>query len=104
MARTDPSPTTVAATFYPGTVDPSAAQPLSIGRGATLNGVDVALLEVPAFSVRGVVVDEAGRPVENASVMLMPDPASASPGAPDARAVRQTVSSGLMGSWRALTC
>ena len=74
MARTDPSATTVAATFYPGTVDPSAAQPLSIGRSATLNGVDIAMLEVPAFSVRGVVVDEAGRPVENASVMLMPDP------------------------------
>jgi hypothetical protein len=45
-----------------------------VGRGATLNGIEIALLEVPAFSVRGIVVDGAGRPVDNASVMLMSDP------------------------------
>jgi protocatechuate 3,4-dioxygenase beta subunit len=38
-----------------------------------LTGVEIAMLEVHAFSVRGVVVDEAGRPVENASVMLIAD-------------------------------
>jgi hypothetical protein len=79
MARTDPSPTTLAATFYPGTVDASAAQPVSIGRAATLNGIEIAMQEVPAFSVRGVVVDEAGRPVENASVMLVAEPVEGVP-------------------------
>ena len=45
-----------------------------MGRGATLTGIEIALLEVPAFSVRGIVVDAAGRPVNNASVVLMADP------------------------------
>jgi protocatechuate 3,4-dioxygenase beta subunit len=85
MARTAPSATMIAPTFYPGTTDPATAQPLSVGRGVTLTGIEVVLLEAPAFSVRGVVVDDAGRPVENAAVMLLADSAAgmstlASPG------------------------
>ena len=74
-AQTAPSKTMIAPTFYPGTTDPATAQPLSVGGGATLNGIEIALLEVPAFSVRGTVVDEVGRPVKDASIVLMADPA-----------------------------
>ncbi len=70
----------MAPTFYPGTTESSAAQPLTVGRGATLTGIEIGLLEVPAFSVRGIVVDAAGRPVENASIVLMADPLDGSLG------------------------
>jgi len=65
----------IAPTFYPGTTDTAAAQPVTIGGGATLNGIDIRVLQVPAFSIKGIVVDEAGTPVNNAAVMLAFDPA-----------------------------
>jgi hypothetical protein len=78
-ARNTPTATKIAPTFYPGTTDVAAAQPITIGAAATLNGIELAMLRAPAFSIRGVVVDEEGRPVENAMVMLMSDPTQGIP-------------------------
>jgi hypothetical protein len=70
---TEPRPTTLLATFFPGTVDPAGAQPISVGAGQTSGDVVIRMIAVPAFQVSGVVRDEAGRPVLNAMVRLMPD-------------------------------
>ncbi len=69
-----PRTTVLARTFYPGTAEPSAARPVTITAGATIGALEIALLEVPAYAIRGVVVDEAGIPVANAGVMLSGDP------------------------------
>jgi Carboxypeptidase regulatory-like domain len=66
--------TTFALTFYPGTVDKDAAQSIPVGKGQTVNGIQFALVAVPAYEVSGVVVDESGAPVVGAMVTLMVDP------------------------------
>ena len=72
--RSTPAATKVASTFYPGTTDVAAAQTITLGAGATLNGIDIAMLRASTFSIRGVAIDEEGRPVENAMLLLMSDP------------------------------
>jgi protocatechuate 3,4-dioxygenase beta subunit len=72
--RSGRSAVIIAPTFYPGTTDTAAAQPVTIGSGATLNGIEIRVLQVPAFAIKGIVVDEAGTPVANAAVMLSSDP------------------------------
>ncbi|HKB12467.1 MAG TPA: carboxypeptidase regulatory-like domain-containing protein [Vicinamibacterales bacterium] len=67
----------IATTFYPGTTDAAAAQPLDVARGAEVNNISFALLSQPAFRVTGTVVDESGAPVAGAIVMLLGDPAQA---------------------------
>jgi hypothetical protein len=66
--------TTIATTFYPGTTDQAAAQPLAVTAGAEVNGIVVSMQSTPAFRVSGIVVDENGDPVAGATVMLMADP------------------------------
>lgn len=73
-ARSTPSATMLAPTFYPGTTEMANAQPVTIGGGATLGSIEIGILQVPAFSIKGIVVDEAGAPVANAAVMLGADP------------------------------
>ena len=73
-ARNASAAVIIAPTFYPGTTDTATAQSLTIGSGATLNGIEIRVLQVPAFSIKGIVVDEAGTPVSNAAVMLASDP------------------------------
>lgn len=68
--------TTIATTFYPGTTDQAAAQPLSVAAGAEVGNINFAVQSVPAFRVSGTVVDENGNPVAVAMVMLMSDPHS----------------------------
>jgi hypothetical protein len=68
-----PRMTVLARTFFPATAEPSAAQPVKIGAGASIGGIDITLLEVPAYAIRGVVVDEVGNPVANAGVQLSGD-------------------------------
>jgi hypothetical protein len=69
----EPRPTTLLATFFPGTLDPGAAQPVTVGAGQTSGDVVIRMIAVPAFQVSGVVSDESGRPVMNAIVRLMSD-------------------------------
>ena len=61
----------MAATYFPGTPDVSAAQPLAVESGQTVSDITIPLVSVAAFTVSGVVVDAAGAPVANAMVMLM---------------------------------
>ena len=65
------APTT---TYYPGTTDAAAAQPIAVARGAEVGNISFMLLSLPAFRISGVVVDENGNPVAGAMVMLMGDP------------------------------
>jgi hypothetical protein len=65
---------TIATTFYPGTTDQAAAQPLAVAAGAEVNGIVFSMQSTPAFRVSGIVVDENGDPVAGAMVMLMADP------------------------------
>ena len=64
-------PTTTLPTYFPGTPDPAAAQLISVGAGQTSGDVVIRMVAVPAFSVSGVVLDDARRPVTNAMVRLM---------------------------------
>jgi hypothetical protein len=66
--------TTMASTFFPGTADVSAAQPVTVQWDETVSDLTIRLVTVPAFQVSGVVVDEAAAPVADAMVMLMDGP------------------------------
>jgi carboxypeptidase family protein len=70
------SHTTIATTYYPGTTDAGAAQPIAVARGAEVANISFVLQSLPAFRVSGIVVDENGTPVVGAFVMLMNDPRS----------------------------
>lgn len=63
--------TTTTATYFPGTADVSAAQPVAVQSDETVSDLIIPLVSVPAFKISGVVVDGAGAPVANAMVMLM---------------------------------
>lgn len=65
--------TLLASTFYPGVSEAMDAQPIAVTAGETVGGVEFRLLTTPAFSVSGVVVDQAGAPVAGARVMLRAD-------------------------------
>jgi protocatechuate 3,4-dioxygenase beta subunit len=60
-------------TYYPGTIDQSAAQPIAIAEGDTKGNIEFRMLTAPAFNVSGRVVDEQGQPVAHAMVMLVSD-------------------------------
>jgi protocatechuate 3,4-dioxygenase beta subunit len=66
-----PGGTTMLPTYFPGTSDPEAAQPITVGAGQTSADVVIRMIAVSAFHVSGVVRDEAGRPVSNAMVRLV---------------------------------
>jgi protocatechuate 3,4-dioxygenase beta subunit len=68
--------TTIATTYYPGTADQGAAQPIAVTAGAEVGNITFTMQSVPAFRVSGIVVDESGNPVAGAMVMLMSDPRS----------------------------
>jgi protocatechuate 3,4-dioxygenase beta subunit len=68
--------TTLPTTYYPGTIDQAAAQPIAVAAGAEVGNIFLTMRPVPAFRVSGVVVDEDGKPVGDAMVMLMGDPRS----------------------------
>jgi carboxypeptidase family protein len=63
-------------TFYPGTTDQMAAQFVTVSAGAEVANIVFAMQSAPAFRVSGIVVDENGAPVGDATVMLMADPHS----------------------------
>jgi hypothetical protein len=71
-AATQPSAAmTPTATYFPGTADVSAAQPVVIQSDETVSDLVIPMVSVAAFKISGVVVDRAGAPVANAMVMLM---------------------------------
>jgi hypothetical protein len=65
--------TTIATTYYPGTVDQAAAQPIAVAAGAEVGNINFAIQSAAAFRVSGIVVDENGQPVANAMVSLTSD-------------------------------
>ena len=68
--------TTLPTTYYPGTTDQAAAQPIAVAAGADVGNIFLTMQPVPAFRVSGIVVDEEGKPVGDTMVMLMSDPRS----------------------------
>lgn len=66
--------TTIATTYYPGTSEPAAAQPIAVAAGAEVGNINFTMQSAPAFRVSGTVVDENGNPVAGAMVTLMTDP------------------------------
>jgi protocatechuate 3,4-dioxygenase beta subunit len=73
MPPTGNARVTIAATFYPGTTDEAAAQPITVSAGAEVANISFTMQAAPAFRVSGVVVDETGEPVVDAMVMIIPD-------------------------------
>jgi carboxypeptidase family protein len=63
--------TIMISTFFPGTADVSAAQPVTVQSGETVSDLTIRLVTVPAFQMSGVVVDEAGAPAADVMVILM---------------------------------
>ena len=61
-----------AATYYPGTANPSEAQRVSLDIGQELSSVDVQLQPVRLARITGTVTGSDGRPMAGAMVMLMP--------------------------------
>ena len=72
--------TTIARTFYPGTLDEAAAQPVVVAAGAEIGNITFTMQSAAAFRISGTVVDESGAPVANAMVMVSGDPRSGSMG------------------------
>src|SRR5207302_9231948 len=68
---TSPSAVTaMTSTFFPGTADVSAAQPVTVQSGETVNDLTIQLVTVPSFQVSGMVVGKGGNPVADARVIL----------------------------------
>jgi len=64
-------------TFYPGTAEPSQAGPIEVAMGGTVQGIDVRMMTVRTFDVRGQVAGATlGR--RGGSVMLIPSGSAAS--------------------------
>jgi protocatechuate 3,4-dioxygenase beta subunit len=69
-----------APTYYPGTTNQAEAQTVTVSHANTVNGLEFRLISAPAFRVSGIVVDEAGKPVDEAVLMLRPVRGNSSPG------------------------
>jgi hypothetical protein len=75
---TTASATRLVDTLYPGTFDATAAKPVAVVAGLTVADVVIRLLSAPPCYVSGIVVDEKGTPVQDATLTL--EPSSGSPG------------------------
>jgi carboxypeptidase family protein len=69
--------TTTVTTFYPGTVDQTAAQLVSVAAGGEVGNVVFTVQSTPGFRVSGIIVDENAVPLADAMVSLVADPRSA---------------------------
>jgi protocatechuate 3,4-dioxygenase beta subunit len=74
-----PATTTAAVTYFPGTADPAAAQPVSVEAGEIVSEVEVRIVAVRAFVVSGVVTDDLSGPLQDAMVTLMSNQGGAEP-------------------------
>jgi hypothetical protein len=61
---------TWAATYYPGATERSGAQNIVIHGGSNLSSFDIRLRAAPIWRVRGVVLDDQGKPAAGADVTL----------------------------------
>jgi 5-hydroxyisourate hydrolase-like protein (transthyretin family) len=59
-----------APTYFPGTTLPTDAQPVHLGVGQDVAGVTFALHPAPMATIAGRVVNETGKPIPGATVML----------------------------------
>ena len=66
--------TATTTTYYPGTSNQAAAQPIAVRAGDTVANIEFTMQLSPAFRIAGRVVDESGQPVQGAMVMLISDP------------------------------
>jgi hypothetical protein len=57
--------------YYPSATQVADASPVQVGWGSQVAGIEIRLRSVPVHRVAGVVVDEADRPVEAATVKLL---------------------------------
>jgi len=57
-------------TYYPSAIDRVQASRIEIRGGEDLSGLDIRLRSSPVYRVRGIGVDESGKPVPNATVQL----------------------------------
>ena len=57
--------------YYPSATQTADASPIQVGWGAEVAGIEIRLRSVPVRRVAGVVLDEAGKPVEGATVKLL---------------------------------
>jgi protocatechuate 3,4-dioxygenase beta subunit len=58
-------------TYFPSAIDQADADRIVIHGGADLDGFDIRLRKSPVFRLKGVVLDELGKPVPQASVRLL---------------------------------
>jgi hypothetical protein len=65
--------TTDSLTYFPGTLDFTKAQRVTVGSAQTVAGLDVKMVRAPTFEVSGVVVDDGGRAVIGALVSVDAD-------------------------------
>lgn len=64
--------TSYAPTYFPGTQSAADAQRLNVAVGQEASSVDFALLPVRTARITGIAVDSEGKPLNGATVMLMP--------------------------------
>jgi protocatechuate 3,4-dioxygenase beta subunit len=84
--RTSNSEENYVSFYYPGVLDASQAQPIEVGPGGEVRGVDFRLMRGRTVWIRGRIVNSATeRPVRSAMVMLAPQ--DGRPGMPEGRAV-----------------
>jgi hypothetical protein len=60
-------------TYYPGTNDQAAAQPIKVAAGETVYNIVFSVVSTPGFRISGSVADENGALVAGAMVTLMPE-------------------------------
>jgi hypothetical protein len=58
-------------TYYPSEIDRAQATPIAVHAGDELSGFEIRLRASPVFRLRGVVLDESGNPLPNATVHLL---------------------------------
>jgi len=63
--------TSVATTYYPSVTSLAEARPILV-RGDDLSGYEIRLQTVPVHAIRGVVLDENGKPVTEGYAWLLP--------------------------------
>ena len=57
-------------TYFPSALDRGQAEAVSVAAGMNLTGFDIRLRSAVVYRIRGVVLDESGRPAEKAEVAL----------------------------------
>jgi hypothetical protein len=58
------------ATYYPSVTDPAQAAKIIVQGGADMNGYEIQMQRLPVYRVRGVVLDESGKPAPKVTVQL----------------------------------